>query len=245
MELSRRTHEVVADHWAKMQGCDPTDFETPGTTVVTTGSSEVSMTSRDSSVVVAALDHLTQTVRKRLDDLLQLAEGDGDRAAALLDEPVSEVLGPQFLGYADEGTFTPVERGARLLDANDADALARLESACPDEEWERGGMGPFELGEDTIAGSFMDGTLAAAAAYQEVHPGIVGISVIAHPDHRGEGRAKAVVSRATSHAFEQGFEVVEYRTLERWESSVGLATDLGFERWGQSRLVKLAEWEQC
>lgn len=241
MALSQRTREMVADHWARMQGCDPADFETPGPTIVLTGSPEVSMTSRDSGVVVGAPDHLVHLVGDRLDDMLDLAEGDEDRATALLDEPVSEVLGPQFLGYADEGSFAPVERGARLLDEGDADTLDRLEAACPDDEWDRGGMGPFEPGKDAIAGVFVEGDLTAASAYREVRPAIAGISVIAHPDHRGEGHAKAAVSRVTSHAFEHGFEVVEYRTLERWESSVGLATDLGFERWGQSRLVKLVE----
>ena len=62
MALDRRTRELVADHWARMLGCDPDDFETAGATIVPTGSPEVSMTIRDSSVVVAAPDHLTSKI---------------------------------------------------------------------------------------------------------------------------------------------------------------------------------------
>lgn len=239
MTLRERTRELVADHWARMLGCESAAFERDGATVVPADSREVSLLARDEAVVVAAPAALAVTVRSRLADLLELAEGDRERAAAVLDVPVARVLGPQFLGYADAGTFSPVERGARLLDGGDADAVAALEAAVPAAEWQDGGLAPVAVGEDPVAGSFADGALAAVATVSEVREDVAGVGVVAHPGHRGEGHAKAAVSRVVRHALAAGFAVVEYRTLERWRPSVGLATDLGFERWGVSRLVTL------
>jgi GNAT superfamily N-acetyltransferase len=243
MSLHNRSNEVVTDHWARIQGCSPAEFERTGLTVHRTGTMAVSLFVHGSTVVVSAPDDLHDAVRARHTDLIKLADGERERAAELLDVPVAEVLGPQFLGYADEGTFEPVERGAGLLDADDADGFADLRAACPEGEWERGGMQSVQVSADPVAGSFANGsphpTLAAVATFSEVRDDVAGIGVVAHPSHRGEGHAKAAVSRITTHAFARGFPVVEYRTLERWESSVGLAEDLGFQRWGKSILVKL------
>lgn len=240
MQLREETRAIVARHWAAMQGCDPTAFERDGC-VVTAGSREVSLITHDDAVAVSAPADLADRVRSNLDALLNLSEGDEERAADLLDADVAVVLGPQFLGYADAGTFSPVDRPARALDEDDTDAFAALRAACTDDEWQRGGMEPVRPGEDPVFGSFVDDALAAVAAWNAVRSDIAGLGVVAHPAHRGEGHAKAAVSRATRDALDSGFPVVEYRTLERWPASVGLATDLGFVRWGQSRLVKLEE----
>jgi GNAT superfamily N-acetyltransferase len=163
-----------------------------------------------------------------------LAEAAVDRCEVGGGPTVTEVLGPQFVGYCDDSTFTPVHDASAPVAAVEPDSLASLRDATPAEEWDRSGV-RFDDG-PTFAVE-RDGRPVAAAQCQTTHV-TAGIGIVSHPEHRGEGHATLAVSLATAHALDAGL-VPEYRTLEAWSSSVALADRLGFERVGSSLLVTL------
>jgi GNAT superfamily N-acetyltransferase len=233
------THETVREHWSALLDCDPATVFAAGSSVVTADAGAVEVLVHPEGAVLAAPAWLADPLRS------VLAEGSVAPTAAGVRElvgtavggsepTVAEVLGPQFVGYCDDSTFTPVHDASAPVAAVEPDSLASLRDATPAEEWDRSGV-RFDDG-PTFAVE-RDGRPVAAAQYQTTH-GTAGIGIVSHPEHRGEGHATLAVSLATAHALDAGL-VPEYRTLEAWSSSVALADRLGFERVGSSLLVTL------
>nr|WP_264474975.1 GNAT family N-acetyltransferase [Salinirubrum litoreum] len=155
------------------------------------------------------------------------------------DPAVAEVLGPQFVGYCDDSTFTPVHDEQSPVGLIEPESLTSLRDATPTDEWDRSGVRTDDDGPAFAVER--DGQVVAATQYSIAH-GTAGIAVVSRPAYRGEGNATRAVSAATAHALDAGL-VPEYRTLEEWSSSVALAERLGFERVGVSLLVRLDETE--
>ena len=159
-----------------------------------------------------------------------------ERALAALGQPASEVIGPAWLGYADEGTFRarPTET-SRLLDRSDAASVDALRASCTPLEWEHGGSA---LGHDSVAGSFADGALAAVAGYATWGNRIAHIAVVSHPAHRGRGHARSAVAAIARHALAQRL-VLQYRTLDSNTPSRRIADSLGFHHRATSLAIRL------
>lgn len=251
MSLREDTLRTVTDYWAHSLGCDPEAFAGTGTTVVAApetdpidfvariGADEVQIIVRGDAVVVSVPADRLEGVRESVADANRVDFTDDRSVAGWLGQPVSQVLGPAFLGYADAETVRAVpETGVRRLDAGDVAALTRLKGACPDQEWERSVAGVDPGSERPVVGRFVDGELVALASYDVWDELLAQIGVLTHPARREKGHGTAVVSRVAALALERGF-LPQYRTLERWPSSVGLARSVGFERYGRSVLVVL------
>jgi GNAT superfamily N-acetyltransferase len=238
------TRETVREHWAALLDCDPATVFAAGPSVVPTTTEAVEMFSHDAGAVVAAPPSLAGEVRSVLaarstpttaTEARALVEATVDRCEVDGGPTVEEVLGPQFVGYCDESTFSPVHGESPAVELVDPASLASLRAATPAAEWDRSGVRTDD--DDPTVAVEHDGRPVAAAQYAADH-GTAGIGVVSHPDHRGEGNATLAVSLATAHALAVGL-VPEYRTLEAWSSSVALAERLGFERVGRSLLVEL------
>jgi RimJ/RimL family protein N-acetyltransferase len=68
------------------------------------------------------------------------------------------------------------------------------------------------------------------------------IGVITHPDHRGKGHAKSVVTACMTHALEHNL-IPMWRTLDAHETAVQLAGAMGFQKYASTLDVQLTEDE--
>jgi predicted GNAT family acetyltransferase len=64
------------------------------------------------------------------------------------------------------------------------------------------------------------------------------MAVITHPQHRGHGYGRAVVSRLTEEALHQGLGP-QYRTLEANAPAMAIAHTLGFMHYATTVAVRL------
>jgi GNAT superfamily N-acetyltransferase len=241
--MRSQTREVVDGYWAEALGCSRETLRSDGVSLVSgdagdSGAVEV-VRHGDAAVVTADPDRLS-TVRAALDGLAVADVVDrgvlterfaGDDTGLEADE----LLGPAFLGYADESTLATVETPTRVLAEDDRSAYETLRAACPSDEWEAGGT---SLHPGRTVGRFVDGDLVALAGYEAWDETLAHVAVVTHPAHRNAGHAQAVVSAVARRALEADL-VPQYRTLDAWPWSVQVAESLGFERWGTSVFVRL------
>ena len=228
--LTRETIRAIDAYWAASFGCPVEGLRPPRTLVLPHDAHErfhgayamafgaepiVSVPPGELGELRAALSQWTATT---LTAPLTARESFGDR--------VSDVIGPAWVGYADQRTFRAslVDSRARILDHSDADAVNALRDACTELEWEHGGSA---LGPDPVAGSFANGTLAALAGFETWGDHIAHIAVVAHPRFRAQGHARAAVALVARQALSRGL-VLQYRTLESNTPSRRIADSLGF-----------------
>jgi GNAT superfamily N-acetyltransferase len=233
--LATRTLWTLRRYWADRLGVDRAAFDSSGVTVGLGSTGGVEIFERDDALAIGAPELLVEPLRGCTDDFASIDVTDPEAACEILVDlgSIEAVLGPAFYGYVDRETFTPIESSARTLTAADSSAYERFRAAVPDAEWEQGGSG-FEPGE-TI-GVFVGGELVAVAGCDLWDDLLAHLAVVTHPEHRGEGYGRVVVSRATDRALTEGY-FPQYRTLEAWPWSVALARELGFERFATSMLV--------
>ena len=164
--------------------------------------------------------------------LVAAAESPATFADAFAAEGLS-VVGPAFIGYGEE--IPAPEKQVRLLTAEDRQAWSDLRASCSPIEWEHGGS---ELAATGAAGAFVDGKLAALAGYENWGDALAHLSVVTHPDFRGQGYGAAVVALSAQTALSVDL-LPQYRTLEANVPSMRIAEKLGFERYATSVAVRL------
>jgi RimJ/RimL family protein N-acetyltransferase len=154
----------------------------------------------------------------------------------LLGPAVERIVGPAWLGYADETDFHPLDNpGARLLIPNDMPSLHDLAGRCSVAEWEHSSI---EFDREPVFCCFVNGRAVAAATYEVCGLELGHIGVITDPAHRGQGYGKAVVSAVTRYGLDRGL-TMQYRTLESNTASVAIARSLGFQRYAATIAVRL------
>ena len=156
---------------------------------------------------------------------------------ALLGPRVAELIGPVYQGYVERPSFRPVMHPAvRALFAADTAALRQLATACDADAWEHSGI---TLDDPRLFGLIVDGLVVAAARCRPGWGETAHVGVVTHPDHRGRGYGRAVVSATTAQALAEGF-VVLYQTALANRPSVALATGLGYREYATHLAVRLA-----
>ncbi|SEO98331.1 hypothetical protein SAMN04487948_109143 [Halogranum amylolyticum] len=239
--MTPETRDIVDEYWSDALDCSRETLRSDGVAVVASDANDtndVEIVARGGSAVVAVAPDRSTVVREALAglDAVDVVEpGVLVERLAAVDVAVDDVLGPAFLGYVDDSTLSPVERPARVLTEGDDRAYDEFRAAC-DDEWSAGGSS-FVPGRSV--GRFVGSELVALAGYEVWDDTLAHIAVVTHPEHRDEGHAQAVVSEVARAALDAGL-VPQYRTLDAWPWSVAVATNLGFERWGTSVLVRPA-----
>jgi RimJ/RimL family protein N-acetyltransferase len=160
-----------------------------------------------------------------------------ERWSRIFGDALERVVGRAEIRYADAGTLraAPGDVRVRLLDDADRAALERLRHTVDATEWEHGGS---LQDAPAVAGTFVNGELAAVAGYRVWGGRIAHIGVVTHPAHRGRGLGAAVVERAARAALEAGL-VPQYRTLASNAPSLRIADRLGFVPYAASFAVRL------
>lgn len=234
MGLAPHTRSTLRQYWADRLGVTPDAFAEEGVTIGRADEEGLSLFFRDDAVVVGAPNALTRAVERRSDALGTLDPATGDAVREWFGgfDAVERVLGPAFWGYTDREAFDPAESDARVLTDGDESAFEEFRAAVPDDEWDQGGP---EFVPGKTVGLFVVGDLVAASGYDEWDETLAHLAVVTHPDHRGDGHGRAVVSRATENALSEGL-IPQYRTLDAWPWSVALARDLGFDRFATGYL---------
>ncbi len=126
-------------------------------------------------------------------------------------------------------------QAVRLLTPRDEAAFHSFRMACPAIEWEHGGSA---FGEGPLAGYFRENQLAALAGYKLWGTRIAHIAVVTHPQQRGRGYGKGVVSFLSAQVL-QDQRIPQYRTLCSNTPALQLARALGFVGYAESLAVRL------
>jgi GNAT superfamily N-acetyltransferase len=145
----------------------------------------------------------------------------------------STIIGPAFIGYADD--VPPPAHAARALTIEDGLAAAALQTACSEIEWQHGGS---DVSGRPASGVFVGSQLAALAGYEVWGGTIAHISVITHPEHRGRGFGTAAGAHLSARALAAGL-LPQYRTLYANQPSIRLAGSIGFVRYATSLAIRL------
>lgn len=233
--MQERSLQIAKEHWGQILDCAPSKIFEKGINVTSWDSGSVEFLLWEDGAVVGVPERLLTTLREQIRRVPFDLTCDDARQIVEPTATVDEVLGPQFVGYCDQTTFAPVDSDARRIEPG---RLKTLRDACPVEEWTRSALQIEEKDRPTFA-VLRDGQPIAATQISTAH-GVAGFATITHPAYRNRGHGKSVVSRAVEAAFERDL-LPEYRTVERWPSSVALAEQLGFKQVARSVLVQLPE----
>lgn len=227
--------QTVKEHWGHTLGCAPSKILSDGITVTPWNRKAVEVLVWSEGAVIGAPDYLTVSLREQSQRVSFDVTCDDIRQMVAPFANVDAVLGPQFVGYCDQTMFSPVDSDAERIEPS---RLKSLRDDCPKHEWSQSAIQIDCQGRPTFA-VLRDGQPIAATQLSSDH-GVAIFATITHPRYRNQSHGKAVVSRAVDTAFEQGL-LPEYRTVEQWSASVGLAEALGFEQTARSILVQLSE----
>lgn len=237
MALCPSTLDSLGSYWTNRLSVDDDAFDCEAVTVGPANEGGIQLFRRGEALVVGAPKSRVAAVRERLSDCDSAIVTEGEALRRRFESlgTVTAVFDSTFYGYADQESFAPVLSDARLLTVDDHAAYERLRTTVPDEEWSNGGS-QFEIG--TTVGLFDGDELVAVAGYEVWDDFLAHIAVVVHPNHRGNGHGRAVVSEVTEQALVDGL-LPQYRTADEWPWSVALAESLGFERFVTAALVQL------
>ena len=233
--------EAVTAFWAGHLGCAKAQLTRPATSVVRNGPQlagyrGATVLLRPPACVAAVpgdwLERVAGAVGHRPpSEVFQVAA-----LRQVFGAAVERVVGPAWLGYADASDDRPAPtKGTRRLTEQDLPELRRLAAACGPTAWEHSGIDPAR---PPVFGCFAGSTLAAAGMLERWGDRLLQVGIVTHPDHRGRGYGKAVVSAMTAHGLATG-GILQYRTLQANRPSVGIARSLGFQRFALTLSIRL------
>jgi GNAT superfamily N-acetyltransferase len=240
MELHPATIATLDAYWRTFFGDAVTTFDTPQTLVVPHAGmgayQGIFLFRRRHTLLISVPPAVTDAQRAQLATLTGADFNDSAMLIAQVGLCIDRLIGPAFLGYADAGTFQPNHTGAvRLLTPGDAAAFHTFRMACPPMEWDHGGSA---FGADPLAGYFVTDQLVALAGYELWGTTIAHIGVVTHPQQRGRGYGKGVVSFLSAQVL-QDQRIPQYRTLCSNTPALQLARALGFVGYAESLAVRL------
>jgi GNAT superfamily N-acetyltransferase len=166
--------------------------------------------------------------RLATDDLLQ-----GQHLAAMLGRQAGWVLGPAWYGYATAGTLAPAHGlEVRALGEQDLPRLARLHAQTPAAERDESGTTGLP------AFGYLDGPDLLAVACLGIWHDMPTVGVLTHPQARGRGLARMVVTAAARQGLTHR-AIVQYRAWRRNTPSIAVATRCGFSHYCDGLVIDL------
>lgn len=229
--------------WAGYFGCAPEDLNGSRTLVVShaalQGYDGVLVFRHGGACIVSVPDVVPEVEREKLRGAPPDRAFDPEFLSKTFVVWRDRVSPPAWVGFCDKSDFRPVPTAARLLAARDADAIGRLAEGCGELAWK---ASKLVLDREPNFGIFQGDDIVAASGYLNMGGVLAYIGVVTHPDHRGKGHAKAVVSATMSYAFEKGL-VPMWRTPASHEAAISVARSLGFSPYAFTLDVQLTEDE--
>ena len=239
--------QLVYGYWAKRFSCDREDFAHPGTSAIKevelAGSDRIYIYHINKKSVVRIAPALAKqvglpdgykrdTVSLTVNEL-QFMVGEKCRVelkSTLLDCYLDPV---DFRPFTAQGDF----KARRLHPENDISHLHSLYDACTEEDLDAADI-YVDDPDPVIYGLFEKERLVAYASFRYWDEIIADIGVLIHPNYRGRGLGKAVVSALCEWCIRN--EVVPmYRVFSDHQHSLRIAQALGFKEMVIIETVKL------
>jgi GNAT superfamily N-acetyltransferase len=231
----------VAAYWASFLGCTPQQLKASGMRVVPHAGLKdyrgVYLFRRNESCIVSVPATLLSSATSQWNGQDAATSFDITRLRRFFGDAIERIVGPAWQGFTWAGAFRPAEQeGVHLLTAEDAPALQRLADACGEQAWQHSGIG----GADQMVFGVYRGDMIVGAGMGEPRAAtLLHIGIITHPDYRGRGYGRAVVSSITAHGLEIGL-VPWYQTLAANTPSVAIARALSFSQYAETLAVRLS-----
>lgn len=241
--ISADTLKKVDAYWASYFGCAVEDLNGSATKVFT----HAALRNYDgalafrhgNALIVSVPDSSPEIERSKLRAAKPAQAFDANFLAKVFVINSDNITGPAWVGVADRSSFKPAKSPARLLTAADEAAMRELAEGCGETAWKQS---KIAIDRQTNFGMFVGPKLVAASGYLNMDGVLAYIGVITHPDHRGKGHAKSVVTASMTHALEHGL-IPMWRTLDAHDTAVKLAGAIGFEKYAATLDVQLTEDE--
>ena len=238
------TQGKIDSFWAGYFGCPVGDLHGDKTQVFTHAALEAydgALVFRHGNGLLVSVPEQTPEIeRKKLRDARPDEAFDPKFISKTFVVSTEKVSGPAWVGFADKADFKPGDvKSARLLGKGDAAAIRKLAEGCGEATWKQS-----KLAEDRANnfGLFVVDDLVAASGYVVMGNLLAYIGVVTHPEKRGKGHARAVVTASMQHAIDAGL-IPMWRTTHANESAVRLATSIGFQHYASTYDVQLTEDE--
>lgn len=231
----------VAAYWASFLGCAPEQLEASGTRVMPhaglKGYRGAYLFRRNESCVISVPAPLLPSATAQWNGQNAATSFDITRLRLFFGDAIERFVGPAWQGFTWAGAFRPAEQeGVRPLTAEDAPALQQLAAACGEQAWEHSGIGGAD---QMVFGVYLGDMLVGAGMGEPRAATLLYIGIITHPDYRGRGYGRAIVSAITAHGLELGL-VPWYQTLAANIPSVAIARALGFSQYAETLAVRLS-----
>jgi GNAT superfamily N-acetyltransferase len=238
--LCERTTTIVTNYWTSHLGCFAADLSRDAPIVIShstelADSRGIFAFFTDAAPVISVPADRKESLSAYFAKQLTHDVASPTRFAASVQSLRGTIIGPAFVGYADDGTVRQTAGKARLLVSSDERAASELAASCSGPDWEHGGS---ILGEQPTSGVFVGDRLVALAGYEIWGGSIAHIAVVTDPDCRGRGFARSAVSDIARHALKAGL-IPQYRTLMSNTASIRVADALGFQYFGASVVVRI------
>lgn len=222
--MSERIHR----YWGNRYGLSSEEMQLPGVRVVTHVRSWddnfVSVFLRDDVCVVSVGEPHAEKFRATLEHAVVPDMLHPDMAESFFGVSVSKVNGLFYQAYAERAHFRSIaDDGVRVMSLADEAFLDDLKDACDSHEWSQSGLERYESERFAY---FVKDRLVAAARYDLWAVDAASIGVITHPDYRGKGYGRAVVSAAMAHALDAGHMVI-YQARADNVGSIAISKALG------------------
>lgn len=148
-----------------------------------------------------------------------------------------KIIGPAYQGYVDKSSFIEQQTHdvVDLVNEHHLDALEEFRLSCNETEWAHSDI---ELHRQPILARFYDGKIVAAGSWREESKDILSLGIISHPNHRGKGHGKAVVSALTSKGLKTD-AIMHFQTLNSNRASVELARSLGYKELASTVAIRI------
>ena len=237
MEIHR-----VDIYWSNFFGLKPEEFLTPGIFVVPharLANFSGAWVYRHKQTIVLSVppgwvDLLLKKVTKINIDRIHSPQ----TTEYLFGDAIQRTVGPAYQGYAELKDFQPQPSSlVRLLSDEDNSDLEELADSGDPTGWRDGGS---DRKKDFCFGYYLDEKVVAVSGYIKFPDKAAFPGIFTHPSYRGKGYAKAVLSAAFQHAFDQGF-FIAYQTLLSHIAAVRVAEALGCRKYAQNIVVRLKE----
>jgi RimJ/RimL family protein N-acetyltransferase len=240
MPLEPTTQTALNQYWAAFFGLSPDGLAQPGVQVVPHAELEhyqgIFSFRRDATAIISTPPDTFRHWHATLAGMPIERIGDAAAMARRCGIPLSRVIGPAPLAYADAATLRPLPTaGTRLLTSADEAAHAALEAACDPTEWAHGGSAFDVL---PLVGRFVAGELVALAGYERWGVQIAHIGVITHPAQRRRGYGAEAVSLLAETVIARGM-IAQYRTLRANSAARQLGASLGFMPYAETLALRL------
>ena len=228
--------ERIHRYWGNRYGLSPKEIQQPGVRVVPHArpgwdDDFVSVLLRDDVCVVSVAEPHYDMFLGRLQNVDVPKSLGFEMASSFLGVSISKENGLFYQAYAELEHFRLVEDEAvRTLGLADEDLLDDLRDVCDAYEWSQSGLERYESERFAY---FLDDQIVAAARYDLWAADAASIGVITHPQYRGKGYGRAVVSVAMAHALDAGYMVIYQARLNN-VASIAISQALGCCKYGNT-----------